>query len=1743
MTDISAAQLSSLSAGINQSFGALQAAIAAQVYAENLPLIGDDLAGRSAAALQAVNTMKGVLVAALNTLAQSAAQTTQQVQAALDAALAAAGFAGAPVAVAASAGTVTLDFGETFTGGVNLALADDLGLAGLDVQTAGSAHADVVSQLDLTVGVDGAGFFIDTSGANQITLDLDATVTGFSTDLTMAGQEFNAGDAGSSLNATITIDLQDTNNDGRLRLAELSGDLLDAALTGTAHVDVQLDPAGAADMGLLFSTDLVVNWSFASATIDPGDANTGFGNRPTVQFGDVAVDLGAFMERFVSPLLSQIEAVLAPIQPVLEVLDASIGLLEGFPGGVALFDATGDGRVTLLDILKLADSSLDLGPILDFIAMAQSVSDWAGFLEGRNFADGSLSIGDFTLGTAADIRSLGFTLANAPVTFGGLADSLDGILGTLGGAGWDAVDTGSGLTGVEILQDMLSGGVFDLPVLTDPTEIIALLLGGDADLAVVDLPEVSVSASDPTLLSFPIIPGLNIEVGGGVSLNFDLGFGFNTRGLTTLGLDPLDGFFIIDAEGAEVSMSATVTLGAALDFLIASVYGGGDITGTIEFDLLSETLGSTDGRLYLDEFLTALQDNPFSIFATSGSITAGFSAYAEVFWGEIWHYDSPRILLGSFGFDQIDTQNIDFSAWFPATKTGQTLHLNIGASTVALYPHAPIADEGQTVWISEPASGNDVLVEIAGVLPHEYDGITLIEGDAGLGDDTVLLDTGLAIAASLGGGDGADVLGGGAAGDTLEGGRGRDVLFGNGGVDHLNGDDGNDLFFGGAGGDFISGGAGTDLVSYAQSAAGVTINLRIAVQFGGEADGDRLSGIEVVEGSGFGDSLTGAGDDGAFSGRDGNDTIRSGNGAQELLGNAGDDWLFALGGNDTLVGGLGDDYYSVTSIFDVVDENRYGEIEYPFLGGQDTVIASVDYTLDGGADQVEVLILTGTAIRGTGNIGLNTITGNGQANWLSGMESADTIYGGAGGDTLYGGTGIDEAYGGDGKDELHGGADTGADLLYGGANDDLYYVETGDIVQDELFAGDDTIIAESDFALATMAEIERIEALAGNILFASENIDLTGNLRAQELVGNSADNVLEGRGGADTIDGGDGVDTASYALSAAGVTVDLAAASQSGGDAADDVLSNIENLTGSAFNDTLRGRGAVVLALSEANSLDGGAGDDALYGYGHNDTLLGGDGNDSLYGGLDADALYGGGHDDVLGGGVGDDSLWGDAGDDDLAGEAGNDSLNGGAGDDTLTGGTGNDTLTVTAGDVIVEAAAAGTDLVLANESYVLAAGVAVETLRAAAGAGALALTGNEVAQRLDGNEADNTLQGRGGADTLDGGAGFDTVSYYLSGAGVQVQLGAALQHGGEAEGDVLSWVEAVRGSAHADTITGRETVPAGQIADNLYWGEGGNDIITDLAGADSLYGGVGDDRLTVDGARNLVAGGIGNDVLTSGQTTLAGQGDTLVGGMGDDLYILRSVETVIDENFLNEISGDGGHDIVLAAVSWSLDTAGQAGVEDLLLTGSARNGTGNGLANILAGTALANRLSGLGGNDLLNAGRGGDAVLGGEGRDTLIGAAGGDRLYGERGVDSLRGDSGNDSLFGGDGTDVLLGGDGDDALNGGAQADILTGGLGNDLLVGAGGNDVLNGNPGNDTLIGGGGGDVFWFNTGGQDLVQDFTDGSDLIRIAPALVPGFASLVITQSGADTVITAAGLTLRLDNVAASDLTAADFSFL
>ena len=101
------------------------------------------------------------------------------------------------------------------------------------------------------------------------------------------------------------------------------------------------------------------------------------------------------------------------------------------------------------------------------------------------------------------------------------------------------------------------------------------------------------------------------------------------------------------------------------------------------------------------------------------------------------------------------------------------------------------------------------------------------------------------------------------------------------------------------------------------------------------------------------------------------------------------------------------------------------------------------------------------------------------------------------------------------------------------------------------------------------------------------------------------------------------------------------------------------------------------------------------------------------------------------------------------------------------------------------------------------------------------------------------------------------------------------------------------------------------------------------------------------------------------------------------------------------------------------------------------------------------------------------------------------------------------------------------------------------DKIIGSRQDEHFEGWNGNDKLTGGGGSDIFRFRDGfGKDVITDFQDGRDLIRVEEVsnIFDGFKDVNVAQRGANTVITFDGerghsITLRhfdADNISADD---------
>jgi Ca2+-binding RTX toxin-like protein len=142
----------------------------------------------------------------------------------------------------------------------------------------------------------------------------------------------------------------------------------------------------------------------------------------------------------------------------------------------------------------------------------------------------------------------------------------------------------------------------------------------------------------------------------------------------------------------------------------------------------------------------------------------------------------------------------------PATR----FHYRVVAVSAA---GTTVGDDRSFATAAQPrsAAGRAVACTILGTVgPDVLHGTPGRDVICGLGGDDVILAAGGADAVY--GGAGFDRLLGGAGNDVLEGGAGRDELFGGAGIDQLLGMSGGDRLFGGQRGDRLVGGSGDDVL-------------------------------------------------------------------------------------------------------------------------------------------------------------------------------------------------------------------------------------------------------------------------------------------------------------------------------------------------------------------------------------------------------------------------------------------------------------------------------------------------------------------------------------------------------------------------------------------------------------------------------------------------------------------------------------------------------------------------------------------------------------------------------------------------------------------------------------------------------------------------------------------------------------------------------------------------------------------
>jgi Ca2+-binding RTX toxin-like protein len=782
---------------------------------------------------------------------------------------------------------------------------------------------------------------------------------------------------------------------------------------------------------------------------------------------------------------------------------------------------------------------------------------------------------------------------------------------------------------------------------------------------------------------------------------------------------------------------------------------------------------------------------------------------------------------------------------------------------------------------------------------------------------------------------------------------------------------------------------------------------------------------------------------------------------------------------------------------------------------------------DGGNNPNEYEKVTLIAIKG----GL----GNDTIQFLNEVEAPGQVDGGAGNDNILTGEGNDFIAGGEGNDGLNGGE---------GSNTAEYRVTTpnvGAIVNL-------TVGRTFNDGFGTQDILTNIRNVQGS----SYNDNIAGNGEANFINGGAGNDILRGYGGddvlmggegADYLDGGVDIDTITYLTAVSAIQVNLSSRnlfafiapdgvtplflspnSGQGGEASGDRLFNIENVSGSQYND-------VIVAGDGGGIVDGYEGNDVIYAGASEEKLIGGNGIDWLSyklsnvgveislkdsegseGFADGDELQtvvkeedgdienieqnsfenleGSEFDDgELQGDDGNNTIRGLGGNDTILAEGGNDSIVGGAGADNLNGGDGVDTASYLNSPDRVDV-----NLSLQRGSLSDAQGdtlVAIENL-----------LGSNFDDVLVGDAGSNqinpSLSGVNG-DFVDGGGisiipDFDTlrVDYSIDDRGTGLEGGFT----GAGSGSIVRYTDGSKTTVldrvsfinierlNVAGTTSNDSIVGGSFDDYLSTSDG-NDRVDAGLGNDSLYGGYGIDTLIKDFT------GVNADiVLESFSTTTEASNNTqsFAGSIVSGFEIYETIITDIGNDTLTQLDRvnntfvtNAGNDTVNAGIGFDFANGGDG--DDLLIVDYSAGDFGSGMTMFADGESFARRsidpnnveAPELDRIDFSNFER--------------------YRAIGTSQDDYIETGNGNDELIANAGDDILRGNLGNDSLNGGSGDDFLVGSISSNDELFSGDIDTLTGETGADTFVlGGFFDDPFYINGGNGDyaFITDFNPAED---------------------------------------------------
>ena len=397
-------------------------------------------------------------------------------------------------------------------------------------------------------------------------------------------------------------------------------------------------------------------------------------------FDNIKLDLGTYITGMLSPVVNGIDSILNPLYPIVDALYANTQIFSTI-GIAKTFDHNKDGVVSPIDLSQwFADLYATFDPVkgkqlqstidttVEFLDKIKGVMDLVRSLkqmsaEGDFFVDyGSYVLPAYQAGNA-DKSTEDVVVDDQSTKI--LNKDTENVAES-GGKDSSGKSSSSFSSVMKQLEDL----GFEIPLITDPKNVVKLLLGQNVDLFNWRMPSMGMESSIEQ--SFYIYPGIDGLIEGGFGVNATIGFGFDTYGLNewrdagfkaSESWKVFDGFYVADrnSDGVDIpefTLDASMGAGLALSAVVAKASITGGLEAGASFDLLDEgeIAGTADGKIRGQEISSRI-DTPLELFTLLGDLSAYLKAKVQIgidlgfysVWDTVWEEKLATIPIFEFG--------------------------------------------------------------------------------------------------------------------------------------------------------------------------------------------------------------------------------------------------------------------------------------------------------------------------------------------------------------------------------------------------------------------------------------------------------------------------------------------------------------------------------------------------------------------------------------------------------------------------------------------------------------------------------------------------------------------------------------------------------------------------------------------------------------------------------------------------------------------------------------------------------------------------------------------------------------------------------------------------------------------------------------------------------------------------------------------------------------------------------------